>query len=403
MLGSGSSVATLPLVDLTDLIRLSNQGNNPVPSNTQAGGNVANTQTIHSTNTTMSTIGALSNNQLFPDLDLTNPHNAFQTFDMFVKVYKITDADAIYCNFIKKLPIKILEIIRDKVDDTLPADERLIRAKDIIIQHINSSGKNSLDLLLSAEKRPDVSFVDFLRTLKNLGRACNSGDAIVKNRFLEKIADKTQYAIAITLLRNESLEVVAEVLDSANKGDTDTTIFAIDRGNYDNKKVKFQDDKLIDTVNKLGEEFEVVKLSVAKLSIQIGELAKRSAETVPIRESSFQGNRNYMRPPFQDNRNYMRPPFHENHNYMRPQYHDTRNYGQPRNFASRNGDNYASKIIQRPPASQTNWRASQQQEDTVRTCFYHSTYGDLARNCSPPCRFFKHNKYPQAKNDLSTL
>ena len=109
---------------------------------------------------------------------------------------------------------------------------------------------------------------------------------------------------------------------------------------------------------------------------------------IPARDNEFQGIRNHAQ-----------PQFHENRNFVRPQFNANRNYGQSRVFVPRGRDNYNVNKFSREPMPQGNWRSDTQQGDTVRTCFYHSQFGNAARNCTPPCRYFQPNKFPQTKND----
>ena len=331
----------------------------------------------------MTNIGMFTPNQQFPELDLKNPHNSFQTFDMFVKLYKITDHDHIYCNFIKKLPVRILELVRDKIDENLPAKEKLIQAKDVIINHINNSGRNSLDLLLSAEKRPDVTYSEFLRTLKNLGNAANAGQNIIKNRFLEKVADKTHFALAMTLLRKESLETVAEVLDAATRdtGD-DTGIFAINNTNPNHKK--FEDtnhnQKCMSRLDETEKQMGTLTTAVATMSIKIEKILNNL-------ERNAEDNR--MRNPYQTRYNQQQ--------YTPNRYNNTPTYNNshPQNY---------NRTTKPPLIPTTNpphrWGQNSSTQNSNRTCYYHSRYGQNAYNCESPCRF---EKPSNQKNYQSTV
>ena len=370
-----------------------------------AASSVATTQSTPSTFSSTSTVtsttqsvnsGIMTSNintfpphlQQFPELDLKNPHNSFQTFDMFVKLYKMSDPDTIYCSFIKKLPIRMLELVRDKIDESLHATEKLSQAKDIIISHVNNSGRNSLDLLLCAEKRPDVTYTEFLRTLKNLGAAANAGHNIIKNRFLEKVSDKTQYAIAMTLIRNESLETVAEILDSATKSSTDSAdIYAIHNSNPNykkldnNREVTKQTSRLEDAENQLG----TLTTAVATMSIKIEKILQnmeRSAQD--FKHTNHYGNNRSQHQYYAQN-NYDRNA----QNFNNPQPYN--NYNRNSKTALINRDNST------PPRGQGQYTS---QQNIDRTCFYHTKFGSQAYNCDPPCRFEKRSL---PKNGRSTV
>ena len=327
----------------------------------------------------MSNIGIFTPNQQFPELDLKNPHNSFQTFDMFVKLYKISDPDHIYCNFVRKLPVRMLELVRDKVDENLPAKEKLIQAKNIIINYINNSGQNTLDLLLSAEKRPDVTYSEFLRTLKNLGSAANAGQNIIKNRFLEKVADKTHFALAMTLLRKESLETVAEVLDAATRDSgKETEIFAINNTNPNHKKFDEinHDQKCMSRLDETEKQMGTLTSAVATMSIKIEKILnnlERNAEDNRVRNPYDNRYHQQQYAPSRYNNNFPPTPMYNSHMQNR---------------------NTKTPLI---PTNNSphRWGQNSTTQNSNRTCYYHSRYGQNAYSCEPPCRF---EKFSNQKN-----
>ena len=312
-----------------------------------------------------------STNMELPDFDRSVPHSFFELFEIFMNTNQVTDAETKLAHMIRKIPTDILLILQPILSGTLQPDVKLKEVKAQTLKHLQKDASKMLDYYLAYQKRPDMDYSAFLRTLKSIAKTCDktSDQKLLQNRFMASVKDDLHLSLARTMLIKDDLEEVARALDNLP---IRKEVYAL--ATTDNSKL------------------ENLTILVEKLAERIENLTRENHAPQDSRErQKFTIDQNRQQNNYKANSFGMHQQRHtqQQHAYQRPtQQQQPAHSSQQQTHNSNSRWNYAQRNY--TPHS-NNLHANTPRGNNGTVCYYHNRFGSNARKCDPQCKFFRKN------------
>ena len=125
--------------------------------------------------------------------------------------------DEKYNTMLQSLPDRLVCMVGDKVDHTVPFAQRYQNAKLLIIERLKKENPDNLDLFDNLKKRDDISFTDYLWHIKRLAQSEGLGDNQIGKKFRSGFSEQQIPNVEILMNQQQTLEEVAEVMDNISK------------------------------------------------------------------------------------------------------------------------------------------------------------------------------------------
>ena len=311
-----------------------------------------------------------STNMELPDFDRSVPHSFFELFDIFMTTNQITDAETQLAHLIRKIPTDILLILQPTLSGPLQPNEKLKEVKEQTLKHLQKDESKMLDYYLAYQKRSDMDYSSFLRTLKSIAKTCDktTDQKLLQNRFMASVKDDLHLSLARTMLIKDDLEEVARALD--------------------NLPIRKEVYALATTDNTKLENLTAI---VERLAERIENLTRESHAPQDSRErQKFIIDQNQQQNNYKANNFGMHQQRHtqQQHAYQRPTQQQTAHSSQQQTHNSNSRRNYAQRNY--IPHS-NNLHANTPRGNNGTICYYHERFGSNARKCDPQCKFFRKN------------
>ena len=310
-------------------------------------------------------IAALNNNKTnmeLPDFDRSVPHSFFSLFDIFMKINQVTDEEIQLAHMVRKIPTDILLLLEPILSGPLTPVEKLKEVKAHILKHLQKDETKMLDYYLAYQKRPDMDYSSFLRTLKSIAKTCDksSDSQLLRNRFMSNVKDDLHISLARTLLTKDDLEEVARALDNLPER---KEVYAV--ATPDNSKL------------------ENLTLLVENLAVRIEDLTRENRSLQDLRQrQKFNSDHN------RQHNNYKANNFGEHQQRHTQRQHAQQQPAQQQAYYPNSRRNYAQRDYT-PHTNNSNINAPRGNDGTI--CYYHDRFGSKARKCDPQCRHFRKN------------
>ena len=148
-------------------------------------------------------------------IDRENPQKSFDLFDFKMESLDITDDKTKFLYFIKMCDDEITDVILEIIKSPIKGPtEKLNECKDIITGFLNKKAEDIRAQFFNIEKKPDSSYSEFLRKLKQLGSSSGQNLEAISSRFYANIKDNYKNDMANMLkLQKTSIEDIATYLD----------------------------------------------------------------------------------------------------------------------------------------------------------------------------------------------
>lgn len=365
-------------------------GINQPPVNSAASFTSA-TQTSSSLGTVTS---AMSGDFLtFPDFAADDIEGWFLEFEIWLGIYKITNYDVVYCSLMKKLPTRIFQLVGPKIDANKAGQAKYDEAKSIIISAVKKENKDSIDLFNACRKREDVSFSQYLETVRKYAKPENLPKSAIDKKFLASLTPEQMITAEIVLM-TQNIDKVAETLDNIKRRVNNSSVFMISghNENYSNDgNHKINSDK------SRTDNFETKERS--KSGDRISKLEKELQSKIDAMTKALSGMESKIR----EVRNISQQQSNagnKNQNFQNRQFNNTGNSHYSHDNSQPHGQyNNTSFVPSR--TNNSNWRQVRFNEPNIantatqRTCYYHTKFQEKAFKCDPPCRFFNPEQFPK--------
>ena len=326
------------------------------------------------TNTLIQPGNANNNTRIItlPNFNSVDPQRFFTQALFILETNKIVDPADQYPYLIEALPLKILDIVAHSPKQAADPQTKLEDLIRLTCDRCNVDEEDKLSRFMKCTKKQDVTFLDFLGTLRRLAHAAgmeeNISKTLVQHRFMDEIKEGTLKTIAQTNLNlKESLDRIAKLLDQhapadqeqvnqirKQTTDTDYTL------NSPQIYKQTQDTPARDQILVMLLE----QMKKIELRLDTVEAREKSQQNLERRNREREINREHSRDRKQtqishNNRQIDRPPQqHSNHR-------EAVN-ARPRNV-------HFSTSSRQDPAS----------------CYYHNRFGARAYNCEGNCKWQK--------------
>ena len=347
-------------------------------------------------------VSNMDNQYIFPDFNQEDIQTWFDEIDLWIKIQKINDGDKIYCALMKKIPKEFFKLVAHRIDHSASGSDKFDLAKRLIIEEANKLNKDSIDLFNACVKRSDVTFVQFLGSVRRLAKPENLSEAQIKKKFLASLSSD-QISTANIILRTDTIDVLASTLDDIERCMSNRSLYAISNSTKNSEHsqsrnsvprssshskndslstVDFavQDERISRLEYEIKNKFGIFTRALTKLESSINNLALESKNRDGVPSRSFANGRSHSfeRGDVSQNREYS--------NYQNAGY-DNRNY---RNF---NNGQSPQGIRNRQV------RFDKSTYDSNDTCRHHLKWGKKAYNCESFCKFFNEERHRPSGNE----
>ena len=294
----------------------------------------------------------------------------FENFEAHVKCFSCNAVEK-YETLLKALPDSYVALIGNNLNHNQPADSKYAEAKAIIIKRLKEINPDNLDIFESLKKRDDVSFVDFLKTIKRIAKSENLGENQIKKKFRSALTGSALGHGELLICQHNNLEKVAEILDAIYKREIQQQINVISEQLNPRQS---QDNRMRDLENKMDLLFKKVTDGLADLRVSsvnnYQSYRNRSAERQQSRnfDSNVYRNRSNERQrvssdfnsgnyPHRSGDRPQRPstPIHANRNRSNERHYNNMPQNDNNNYRNRSQDrNYSQNTRENP----NNYRVS---------------------------------------------
>ena len=310
-----------------------------------------------------------------PRFSRDDPEIFFGLFDNIMSNLNITEPKHIIYHVGRGIPQQIFELTLDPQFTAVPENEKYEYLKRLTIAECKKSKEEPFAAAMKLKKKPDNTYVEFLKRIKSITQACGNPKDLIESVFLQNITCEIDYKMAKSkVLANDSIETIAELLDkiSKNKSTEINAITSKDR-NTPGGDIREKLEKLTITCMKLNDELEKEKektrnffknfptYNEARRNLTPNEYIDNPAKREEQRNRVDYESKNYRGQPMSGNFQQQ-----NSHRSYANRYDQTDRYQAPRTHQKR--DNFYSNTV-----------------DTV--CYYHNRFGEGAIKCTPPCNF----------------
>ena len=315
-------------------------------------------------------------------IDRENPQKSFDLFDFKMESLDITDDKTKFLYFIKMCDDEITDVILEIIKSPIKGPtEKLNECKDIITGFLNKKAEDIRAQFFNIEKKPDSSYSEFLRKLKQLGSSSGQNLEAISSRFYANIKDNYKNDMANMLkLQKTSIEDIATYLDKMCSNENKYICSA-------------KNTKMPETNNKrsLAIEVEDLQATIERKNRELSKLEEQMKYKLEMQERRF--NEKLER--INQNRN-SHQGYHYNNDRngrvrdQRPTYSGNDNW-RNRNYENKNAyyNNYRGKSGNNSNYSNYRPRYETKPDDI---CFYHSKFGANAYKCDKPCNYQKNEE-----------
>ena len=354
------------------------------------------TATLGSTSNVTNALGTVSSVMAgdylaFPDFAADDIEGWFAEFEVWINIYKITNYDVIYCSLMKKLPTRIFHLVGPKIDPNKAGKSKYDEAKNIIITAVKRENKDSIDLFNACRKREDISFSQYLETVRKYAKPENLPKSAIDKKFLASLTPE-QMTTAEIVLMTQDIDKVAQTLDNIRRRVNNSSVFMISGHNENSSN-----DRIHNINNDKFCNDNVDSRDRSKSGDRISKLEKELQSKIDAMTKALSGMESKIR----EVRDITKQKFNagnKNPNFPDRQFSNTgNNYHSQGNNQSIGQYNNARFLP--PKTNNQNWRQVRFNEPnnantaTQRTCYYHTKFQERAFKCDPPCRFFNRDQF----------
>lgn len=196
-----------------------------------------------------------------PRFSRDDPEIFFGLFDNIMSNLNITEPKHIIYHVGRGIPQQIFELTLDPQFTAVPENEKYEYLKRLTIAECKKSKEEPFAAAMKLKKKPDNTYVEFLKRIKSITQACGNPKDLIESVFLQNITCEIDYKMAKSkVLANDSIETIAELLDkiSKNKSTEINAITSKDR-NTPGGDIREKLEKLTITCMKLNDELEKEK------------------------------------------------------------------------------------------------------------------------------------------------